>query len=381
MLKNKLKTNKILLLFVLVTVIALVVRFLLFNHVSGDYDLFLKDWFDFFRENGIKGLANYPGDYNAPYMTILALLSYIPINSLFLIKIVSIIFDFVLAIMVVKIFKEIKPDHKKELDVLLYFVCLMLPQFVLNSACWGQCDSIYASFVMISILFLLRKKYTKSFLFLGIAFAFKLQTVLILPLYIILFFSTKKINIFNFFLIPLMNIVLSVPALLMGKPFNELILVYFNQTGTYSKSLVLNFVNIYHFINSNVSLFYKLGFIFTVLLFLIIMIYIIKNNKNWTKEKIITLALLSVVIATFFLPGMHDRYLYVGEVLSILYYFAYKKNLLLVLIININALITYTCYLCGITMNSVFSLSFVIYMIAIIIFIKNFIFLFKKDQA
>lgn len=381
MLKDKLKKNKILLLFILVTAIALIVRFLLFNHVSGDYALFLKDWFDFFREKGIIGLANYPGDYNAPYMTILALLSYIPINGLFLIKIVSIIFDFVLAITVVKIFKEIKPNHKKELDVLLYFVCLMLPQFILNGACWGQCDSIYTSFVMISILFLLRKKYTKSFLFLGIAFAFKLQTVLILPLYIILFFSTKKINIFNFFLIPLMNIVLSVPALVMGKSFKELILVYFNQTGTYKKSLVLNFVNIYHFINNNVSLFYKIGFIITLLIFLIIMIYIIKNNKSWTKEKIITLALLSVVIATFTLPGMHDRYLYIGEVLSVLYYFTYKKNLPLVLIININAFITYTCYLCGITMNSVFSLLFVIYVIALIMFIKNFAYLFKKDQV
>ncbi len=128
------------------------------------------------------------------------------------------------------------------------------------------------------------------------------------------------------------------------------------------------------------SLFYKIGIIITALLFLIIMIYIIKNNKTWTKEKIITLALLSVVIATFTLPGMHDRYLYIGEVLSILYYFTYKKNLLLVLIININAIITYTCYLCGITMNSVFSLSFVIYVIALIMFIKDFVYLFKKDR-
>ncbi len=383
MLKNKMKDNRFILLFIVITIVALIIRLFLFKFVSGDYDVFLREWFDFFKENGISGLANYPGDYNAPYMTILALLSYIPINSLFLIKFVSVIFDFVLAITIVKIFNEIKPNHKKELDLLLYFICLLLPQFILNGSCWGQCDSIYTSFVMISILFLLKEKYTKSFVFLGIAFAFKLQAILIFPLYIILFFSSKKFNIFNFLLIPLMNIILSMPALLVGKPFKELILIYFNQTGTYSKNLVLNFINIYHFINGDVSLFYKLGIMVTALIFLIIMIYIIKNNKTWTKEKIITLALLTVIVATFFLPGMHDRYLYIGEVLSILYYFTYKKNFLLVLIININAIITYVCYLCGITMNSLFSFCFIIYVIAILIFVKNSICLFsnKKDKT
>ena len=82
MLKNKMKDNRFILLFIVITIVALIIRLSLFKFVSGDYDVFLREWFDFFKENGISGLANYPGDYNAPYMTILALLSYIPINLL-----------------------------------------------------------------------------------------------------------------------------------------------------------------------------------------------------------------------------------------------------------------------------------------------------------
>ena len=59
---------------------------------SGDYQLFLKDWFDYLKANGgIHALKSYVGDYNAPYVTLMALLTYLPIKSLYSIKIISII--------------------------------------------------------------------------------------------------------------------------------------------------------------------------------------------------------------------------------------------------------------------------------------------------
>ena len=46
---------------------------------------------------------------------------------------------------------------------------------------------------------------------------------------------------------------------------------------------------------------------------------------KFNKQKIIEFSLWSVVIATFFLPFMHDRYLYLGDILSVVY-FIYNKD-------------------------------------------------------
>ena len=81
--------------YIFITIMALLVRFLTFHFESHDYVAFLAPWFDYLKNNGgILALANYPGNYNAPYMTIMALLTYIPVKSLYSIKFVSVIFDF-----------------------------------------------------------------------------------------------------------------------------------------------------------------------------------------------------------------------------------------------------------------------------------------------
>ena len=77
------------LFFLIITIIAIIVRVMLIKHPSGDYDMFLKPWFDELKQNGgLRGLAKEIGNYTPPYMTLLALLTYLPINSLISIKIV-----------------------------------------------------------------------------------------------------------------------------------------------------------------------------------------------------------------------------------------------------------------------------------------------------
>lgn len=66
---------------------------------------------------------------------------------------------------------------------------------ILNLSVWGQCDSIYVTFVIWTIYFLYKEKYRKAFIFLGIAFAFKLQAVFIMPIVFYMYF-TKKNSVF-----------------------------------------------------------------------------------------------------------------------------------------------------------------------------------------
>lgn len=83
------------LLFLVLTGFALIMRYALRNVVAGDYKMFFEPWVATLREagGGIKGLSaefEYV-DYTTPYLTILSFISICPfLNTLLLMKLVSI---------------------------------------------------------------------------------------------------------------------------------------------------------------------------------------------------------------------------------------------------------------------------------------------------
>ena len=345
---NFCKKNYIILFVILITFLAFFVRFKMLDFASYDYNNFLKPWFDDLKSNGgLRGLATYKGDYNAPYMTILALLTYLPINSLYSIKFVSIVFDFLLAISSGLLVKELVKQNKNIYFVLTYSVLLFVPSVLLNGAYWCQCDSIYTTFIVLSLLFLVKEKYIPSFIMLGLSLSFKLQFIFILPLYLILYVMKKKFSILNFLIIPIVDIVLCLPAIIYGKPILDCLTVYFKQTATYSKSLVLNFPNIYQIFTGNVDIFYTLGEAITIFVCAFTLMYILYKKIKFNPEKILLLGIWFITMVTFLLPGMHERYLFVGEVLSILYFIVYRKNGFFMLFVNLCPMITYSIFLGG----------------------------------
>lgn len=348
--------------------VTLFLKYKMFNNISGDYELFLSKWFDSLKENGgIYALKSYIGDYNAPYVTLLSLLTYLPIKSLYLIKILSVIFDYVLAFSSGLLVKELVTKNKKYYFLMTFIIVSILPNVLLNSAMWAQCDSIYASFMILSLYFLVKEKYIKSFIMLGIAFAFKLQFIFILPLYLVLYFTKKKFSLLHFLILPITNIVLCLPALIIGNSLSNILSVYFNQTNTYSSELVLNFPNIWNIFPAKPDMFYIVGELLLVIICATMLLYIIMNKVKWNKEKIILLGLWFLIIVTYILPGMHERYLFVGEILSVIYFIAYKKYGYVALFINMCSLITYSVFLNNYNFQYM-TLFSIIYLIIIMIF-------------
>lgn len=350
---------------IIVILLTLFIKIKMLDFESGDYQLFLKDWFDYLKDNGgIYALKSYPGDYNAPYVTLMALLTYLPIKSLYSIKILSIIFDYILAFAAGLLVKEI--THKKNLSLITFTIISILPSVLLNGAMWGQCDSIYASFILFSLYFLIKEKYIKSFILLGIAFSFKLQFIFILPLYIVLYVCKKKYSILHFLILPITNIIMCLPALLMGNSLKNVMSIYLNQTTTYSDSLVMNFPNIWNLFPANPDIFYTIGELIFVVICGLMLFYIITNNIKFNSEKILLLGLWFIIIATFILPGMHERYLFVGEILSVIYFIVYRKNGYIALFTNLCSLLTYSIYLNNFQFNYIDILSIANLIITII---------------
>lgn len=182
-----------------ITIIAIYIRFCLIDYASGDMNSFLMPWATDMKGNGgLKALVNYPGDYGAPYMTLLVLVTSLPIRQMYAIKGLSFVFDFLMAIGAALLVRELVPRHKNAYGIAAYAITLFVPSVILNSAAWGQCDAIYAAPILFALYFLVKKKYVRSFVSLGIAFAFKLQAVFILPLFIIYYICEEKYSILYF---------------------------------------------------------------------------------------------------------------------------------------------------------------------------------------
>jgi len=382
---EKIKKNYILVFAVAITLIAILIRLSALGFKAGDYNCFLKGWYeDLKAKGGLSGLATYKGNYNAPYMTIMALLTYLPINSLYAIKAVSIFFDFTLAISVAYLVTLLVKNNKKMYALIAYTLVLCMPQVIANGALWGQSDSIYATFTILAIVMLIKEKYTKSFIFLGLAFAFKLQFIFILPVFVILYVCQNKFSILNFLIIPLVDFILCLPAIILGRPIKSVWEVYFGQAGCYD-SLSMSFPNLYSIFPlkmKQAKYISRVGILLTITVLAILMLWCLYKKITWNKDNIIKISLLVLVIVTYLLPGMHERYLYVGEVLSIVYYLVYRKNLWFVIIVNLNAIISYELYLSLYDINVIiFSVMAVIYGLAIIYFVMNVVKDIKKCEA
>ena len=84
--------------FALLLFLSFLIRFLLRDGVSGDAQTFLLCWYEEIRSNGgLRALSAQVGDYNMFYQFILALVTYLPIQPIYAIKLSSIVFDYLLA--------------------------------------------------------------------------------------------------------------------------------------------------------------------------------------------------------------------------------------------------------------------------------------------
>ena len=299
-----------------------------FDYVSGDYQYFLRVWMEeIIARGGWASLAVSIGDYSVPYVVILTGLSYLTTEWLMGIKLISIFFDYVLAASVgLFVYHSIR-SYKGAVtqSILAGLLVLFIPTVFMNSAMWAQSDSIYTAFIVFSLLFLLKGRFTWSMVFYGIAFAFKLQAIFILPVFIVIYFLNHRYRVYEFLIIPGMYYLLSLPALLAGRSFEDVSTIYLRQTNTY-QSMTLNMPNLYMWFPNRYDDFY----LYAIALFAILMavaLFRLMTRKIVIKPSVVLdLALWSVLMAVFFLPAMHERYLFIADILSLAYYMIRRKN-------------------------------------------------------
>lgn len=313
-----LKKNKYLFITVFALGLAFAIRASMINYQSGDYNTFLTKWVEHYSVNGgFKGLSESVGNYNVPYLYFLALFSYIPVRDLYLIKLLSIFFDVVLAFGMMKLAGVFTQSKRKRLAA--YLITLLLPTAIINSAMWGQCDSIYVSLAVLSLWFAFSDRPKLSMVFIALSFGFKLQAIFIMPFFLVLFFA-KKIKFWHFFIFPVTYVFEILPAVLFGRPFVNTLTLYFSQADTVGNGLNYNSPSFFSMISGNVNIaaFSAVGVTAAFLFVFAILLWAWYRRENLNNEALLGIAVLFAAGIPFLLPHMHDRYFFMLDVLALL---------------------------------------------------------------
>lgn len=227
-----------------VVLLAIVVRQMMFRYESDDYHYFLHPWYEHIRTHGGFAALKDSGfaDYNVPYLYVLAGLTHLPVQDLAGMKTVSTLFD-LMAAHLARLIVAVRHPESTWRPPLAGAVVLFLPTVATNSGWWGQADSLYTVFVLAAVHAVLRHRPWWACGFLGIALAFKLQAVFVLPFLLVLLL-TRRVPWRALLAVPAVYLLLDVPALLLGADPVRLLTVYARQTGTYQE-LTMNAPSVY----------------------------------------------------------------------------------------------------------------------------------------
>ena len=355
--------------FMAVTMLA---RIGMLDFVTADYVSFLAPWVDMFREGGFATLGENVGDYNLLYQYALLLIANIPLHDLYLIKLLTIIFDYALALAMMQAAGYFASEKAK---TPVFLIVTALPTVLINGACWGQCDTVYVCFIVLSLYLVKTKRPELSAAMLALAFAFKLQTIFFFPI-VLLGLIHGEYKPKHALVFAAAYLVTMIPALLAGRPFMDALSVYANQSmGQYYDRLTYNAPNLYTFfpmlgfsnsqeytwmryiegVDKDALNPYLTEFLMPtlqnaalyacVLLTLLVVFYWLTHAKEVTPDMTLDLALFFAIFLPFVMPKIHERYFFLADMLSILYAARYRNRRFMPLLVVGASLMSYLPYL------------------------------------
>jgi Gpi18-like mannosyltransferase len=325
------------------------IRASLLDLESNDYRMYLSTWYDFFLHHGRwKGLGLFSvkfASYPPLYMYLVSLSTLMPIPKLYAIKMLSLIGDYLAAWFVWRLVDMEFPLTRRPWGALTTF--LFVPTVVMNGSLWGQCDVMYVCGFLASLFYLLEKRSVAALVAFGFSCSLKPQAIFWCPLLAALFINRQLA--WKWVWIPgAVYLGCGIPAMLAGRPILDTI-------GHWAKvdnvpGLTLGAPNWYQWVFEQApAVFWGAGITLTLVATAFFVLWTLEGPRPGLNESqwIVSLALLSVLFPPFFLPGMHDRYFFAADVLSVIYAFYVPNGFRVMILIQFSSAFSYLSFLFG----------------------------------
>ncbi len=299
--------------------LAVQLRIALLDFKSLDYFASLKPWYLAIKGEGFAVFATDFSTYNPPYLYLLYLVARLfpDLPTEAAVKLPSLVSDFVCALVVFLIVRTQRPK-RPSLPYLAAFAVLFAPTVVLNSAFWGQADSIFAAAILACVLALGIRRPIPAMLLFGIALAFKLQSIFLLPM-LLAMTLTGHIPWKAWVSIPVILVLAVLPSWVAGRPFSELLGVYVYQTSQF-EFITMNAPSIFGLVPDTKRIFNLLltpGIIFGGGVALVWFTLLVRGRNPIQGSLIAKVALATMLLIPLCLPKMHERYFFPADVLAI----------------------------------------------------------------
>lgn len=311
---------------------------------TSDLIWYVIPWLDAVRAGGAASLSAEFAVYTPPYIYLLYLISpLVPLTgATAAIKLINAPFVALAAVALGAIVAQC--TGKRERGWLAGGCLCVAPTVLVNAFAWGQADIIYASFALLFVLFACRDRPLLAAVMFGIAVSFKLQAIFLAPLLLHLFL-TRQMSLAQLTVIPLIYLLMMVPAAVAGRPWIELLLVYRDQAYAFDR-LSLYAANPWWFADYFHLLPYKpatiIGLIAGVLFGLAITLSARRLEKG--PASVLLIAMLCCAAMPYVLPKMIDRYFFLADLLSIALALVRPRYWIAAILFQLGSLTSYLAY-------------------------------------
>lgn len=288
-----------------------------------DIRVWYLPWYQHIVSHGrLASLEASYADYNPPYLYLLSAFTLLDgtVLPVVVLKLVQLPAMLAMGVLGWSLCRAVGATQKRA--VLAGCVVLLAPEVVTNALVWGQADTLYTAFLLLMLRLLLSKRWNWAMAAFGAALAVKLQSVFVGPVLVAMLLSGELPWASLLFTLPSYAAFMA-PAWFAGRPFKDLLLIYRHQVSHYPK-LAMNVANPYqllmHWLRSSggtsaygSSLGLVLGAIGTAGL----IIWLARSPEMLRGRLLIASVALPLLLEPYWLPKMHDRYYFAGDVLLV----------------------------------------------------------------
>lgn len=314
--KNK-NSSGFFIIIIVISLAGMALRWMGITFEGVDYQYSLLPWYEELKASGsLHGLAEYRGDYNLPYVTLLYFLTWIPVDPIISIKMSSILFDYLTAFLVMVMMRKAAPDDKKELfGIIAYCLVLLNPVSVMNSGYLAQCESVWVFLALFAFWMVWKGHPAWGMLFFGFSFAMKPQGIFILPILLIYYFKEKKFSILNILWAAVGIQLTCIPAIMGGCSFDVFIRFLRMMMGHYPY-VYYYYPNIWIYLKeAPYYIFGKVAIFSTFAVLLIFAVLYVRSQKRPILQDMLVYITWTAMTCAMLLPCMHERYNYLSEIL------------------------------------------------------------------
>ena len=289
-----------------------------FRYPSGDVVMYVMRWYaQIVAEGRFAVFASPFSNYTPPYLYLLSASSLLDglVLSFYVIKLLSLVGGAWL------IFASYRLLQALYVTPASAFLVGCLPSVVANTSLLGQADTYWVAPCVLALGAAVRERWSWVAFWSGLAFAFKAQAIFFAPLALHLF-VTRQVPWKVWLVAPATYVGAMVPAWLAGWPVWDLATIYFRQAlwqpdhGGYFISNGASWWTIYGWLDPSLALqTFWIGFALAAMVVFAALVFV----PALAGRKLIVLSVLSAALMPFLLPGMHERYYLLADVLAFIY--------------------------------------------------------------